>query len=263
MTSAKEKLAANDVKGAVIQIKNALQKNPDSADARFLLGKALLDSGDARTALVELQKAIELQAPEHLVLPEVARAMLLTGEGKKLLAQYGETKLSDPAASADFQTSLATAYAQEGKIDKARARLDLALRDRPGYASALILDGRIMMSEGNFDGAITVLDKVLAGEPGNEQAGLLKGELLHRTKNDLDGALAANRAVLAAHPKSVTAHTSTMTILQAQKKPDLAKAQFAELKKVAPTTPKHCTSRHSLPLRPRTTSWRARSPTAS
>jgi lipopolysaccharide biosynthesis regulator YciM len=182
IASAKEKLAANDVKGAEIQIKNALQKNPDSADARFLLGKALLDSGDARTALVELQKAIDLQAPEHLVLPEVARAMLLTGEGSKLLAQYGETKLSDPAASADFQTSLATAYAQEGKIDKARARLDLALKSRPGYAAALILDGRIMMSEGNFDGAITVLDKVLATNRAMNSAGLLKGELLHRAR---------------------------------------------------------------------------------
>ena len=42
IASAKDYLAKNDNKAAIIQIKNALQKVPDSAEARFLLGKALL-----------------------------------------------------------------------------------------------------------------------------------------------------------------------------------------------------------------------------
>lgn len=81
------------------------------------------------------------------------------------------------------------------------------------------------------------MNKVLANEPGNERAGVLKGELLHRGKNDLEGALGAYKAVLAANPKSVAAHTAALTVLYQQQKPDLAKAQFAELKKVAPNHP--------------------------
>ena len=50
VASAKEHLAKGDQKAAVIQLKNALQTNPALAEARFLLGKALLDSGDALAA---------------------------------------------------------------------------------------------------------------------------------------------------------------------------------------------------------------------
>ena len=41
--SAKDYLAKNDRKAAVIQIKNALQSDPNLPEARFLLGSTLLD----------------------------------------------------------------------------------------------------------------------------------------------------------------------------------------------------------------------------
>ena len=57
VASAKAHLAKNDVKSAQIELKSALQKNSESAEARFLLGKTLLDGGDADAAAVELGKA--------------------------------------------------------------------------------------------------------------------------------------------------------------------------------------------------------------
>jgi tetratricopeptide (TPR) repeat protein len=46
VASAKEYLAKGDQKAAVIQLRSALQKNNDLAEARFLLGRALLDIDD-------------------------------------------------------------------------------------------------------------------------------------------------------------------------------------------------------------------------
>ncbi len=58
MSSAKTYLAKKDDKAAIIQLKNVLQKNPSQPEARFLLGQALLNSGNAVAAIVELRKAL-------------------------------------------------------------------------------------------------------------------------------------------------------------------------------------------------------------
>src|SRR5438552_16180828 len=60
VASAKDYLAKNDRNAAIIQLRNALQKNPDLAEARFLLGKALLDNAEYAAAEKELRKAGEL-----------------------------------------------------------------------------------------------------------------------------------------------------------------------------------------------------------
>src|SRR6476620_7862733 len=75
IASAKEYLARNDRNAAVIQLKNALQKNPDLGEARFLLGKALLENGDMAAAEKELTKANELRYPFDQLAPVLARAI--------------------------------------------------------------------------------------------------------------------------------------------------------------------------------------------
>lgn len=235
--AAKSLLESKDTRGAVIQLKNALQKNPQSAEARFLLGKVLLETGDPTSALVELRKAQELQVPDAQVIPELARAMVMVGEESRLIAQYANTKLDDPAAMADLQTSLAAAYAMGNDLDKARDAIETALRLKPGLASATILKARLKAAERDLDGALALLDQVLANDPNNDRAGLLKGDLLWQGKKDTEGALAAFGKVLAHNPNSVGAHTSSIAILQQLHKPDEAKALFEKLKKVAPNHP--------------------------
>ena len=54
VASAKSHREKKDPKSAIIQLKAALQKNPQSPEVRFLLGDTLLQSGDAVSAVVEL-----------------------------------------------------------------------------------------------------------------------------------------------------------------------------------------------------------------
>lgn len=98
IASSKAYLAKSDTKAAVIQLKNALQQNPKLGEARFLLGSALLDSGDIAGAEVELRKALELKHPADQVVPVLARTLLVGGKAKKLLEEFGKTKLAGGAS---------------------------------------------------------------------------------------------------------------------------------------------------------------------
>jgi len=237
LASAKTFIDNKDNKAAVIQLKNALQKNPKSGEARYLLGKALLASGDPVGAAVELAKAQELNVADDLVAPELARAMLMTGEAGKILSQLGNVKLADGKAAADLATSLATAHAVQGDTDKAQRAIDEAFRAQPGFVPALIVQSRLNAAANDVDGALGVLNQALAKEPDNERAGVFKAELLLAGKKDVEGAMAAYRKVLAAHPGSIASHTAVVNVLFAQGKADEAKAQVALMKKEAPNHP--------------------------
>ena len=237
IASAKTSIEKQDHKAAIIQAKNVLQKNPQSAEGRLLLGKSLLASGDPVAALVELRKAQDLKAPDEALLPELARAMLLTGEEAKVIAQFSGVALKDNTATADLQTSVAVAHATLSDTEKAREATQVALQATPMYAPAVIVQVRLKAAEGDFDGALFLLDEILAKEPGHERAGVLKGEILVGAKKDGVAALDTYKKVLAAHPRSMPANAAVITLLFQQRKDAEARAQIEELKKIAPNHP--------------------------
>ena len=55
--SARDYQARGDTQAAIIQLKNAVQKQPDNAEARLLLGQASLIVGDPTSAEKELRRA--------------------------------------------------------------------------------------------------------------------------------------------------------------------------------------------------------------
>ena len=235
--SAQELIAKQDLRGATIQLKSALQKSPDSGQARLLLGSALLESGDPAAALVELRKAQELQMSDEQVVPDLARAMLFNGEDAKLIAQFDKFVLKDETATASLKSSLAAAYAAQGNVPLARQAVADALMAKPGFAAALIMRSRVLASDGQFDEALKVLDDVLKTEPGNELAGLFKGDILRRVKGDLPAAQSTYRKLLAAKPGSVLARSQLVAVMVQQQQTPEAKTEFAELKKAAPNHP--------------------------
>ncbi len=237
IASARALLDKRDTAGAIIQLKNALEKNPDSGQARLVLGQALLQGGDPVTAQIELFKALDAQAPEEQVLPSLARAMLAAGETGKLIAQFGDKTLAQSAAAADLKVALAGAHAARGNADQARAALAAALRFVPTHTGAIVLRARLDAAEGDSAGALRQLGEVLAREPGHAVAGLVKGQILLHVKNEPDAALVTLRQVRSAHPESVAAHTAVLGVLMQQNKRAQARTEFEQMLKVAPRHP--------------------------
>ncbi len=81
---------------------------------------------------------------------------------------------------------------QEGQLDKARGEIDRALSTDPTNAPMLYLRAYVEMQGGNVDAALTASDALLAADPGFTGAHLLRGTLLEK-KKDVNGALAEYR----------------------------------------------------------------------
>jgi putative PEP-CTERM system TPR-repeat lipoprotein len=237
LSSAKDYMAKNDYKAATIQIKNVLQKQPDSAEARLLLGTALLAGGDPGAAEIELRKARELKQPDDKVIPKLARALLQQGQNKKLIDEFGATQLATAPAIAELQTSLASAYGAERNAGAAREALNKALAAEPQNPTALLLQARQKLAERDVDGALAQADALVERDPKNADAWRFKADVLQFVKNDPDGALAAYRKAIEAQPGDGRGYFGSIGLLTRQAKFDEAGKDLAELKKLLPKHP--------------------------
>ena len=237
LASARDYLAKNDPKAAAIQLKNALQNNPELGEARYLLGLSLLKSGDPVGGETELRKALEFKHPPQQVIPPLAEALLAQGQYKKLTDEFSKTELGQPTANAEFQTSLAIAYDAQGKADLAKTALSAALAADPSYVPALLAQARYQGAARQFEAALASVDGILAKSPTNADAWKLKGDILLVGKNQQDEALAAFLKSVEVKKDFVAGHTAVVTLLMRQGKLDDATKQLEELKKIAANRP--------------------------
>lgn len=238
ITSAEGYLAQKDAPAAIIQLKNALQANPDSARARFLLGQALLATGDAVGAETEFKKAQELGLPPDEVLPRLAQALLQQGQYRKLTTEYAGSQLTQAQAQAGLKTALAIAWKRQGQEDKFKATLEEALKAQADYAPALMELARTQAVQGDPEGALALLDKVPATSPVADEALKLRGDVLLFGKNDPNAALALYQEALKVNPRYVEGQAATVQLLLGQGKNDAAATALQALEKSAPGHPK-------------------------
>lgn len=236
IASGKDYLAKNDSKAAVIQLKNALQKNPELGEARFLLGSALLENGDIAGAEVELRKAIQLKHSPDAVVPMLARVMLMSGQGKKLVDEFGQTKLSAGEPVAALNTTLSAAQAGLGKTDIAKQLLADALAASPDYVPARLADIRLTAANRDIPSAKAKLDTLLAQHPADPEALMLKGGML-AFEGDAAGALSQYQKAIEAKSSFLPAHFAAVSSLLQANNMDGAVKQLDALKKIAPKHP--------------------------
>lgn len=236
IASSKEFIAKRDNKAAIIQLKNALQANPNLGEARFLLGKALLESSDVAGALVELRKAKEMNFASEQTIPLLAKAILMSGDARKVTEEFAKTELPSQEATANLKTTLSQAYAVQGKLEAAKNSLSAALSAQPDNAQALLTKAQISAAEGKLDEAQLIVDSVLANHPKDQDALLFDG-MLKAGKGNLDEANVLFQKAIEAKPDFLIAHSAYIGNLFKQQKFDEAGKQVDILKKVAPSNP--------------------------
>lgn len=173
----KTRLEKSDVRGAAIEFKNALQKDPNSAEARFLLASALLKLDDAVGAAVELEKIETAGYDNNLVAPALARALLQQGKHDALLAKYRDVTLTQPAAAAALQVIIGRVHLAANRIPEAQAAAKTALDAAPQSLEAQQLQTRIVAASDSLATALDQSRALIAKQPKEYSNWLMLGDL--------------------------------------------------------------------------------------
>lgn len=237
IASAESYMAKAEYRAAIIELKNALDKAPDSARARFLLGKALLAAGDPVSAATELRKAIDLKHSPDEAYPPLARALLQQAAPKKQMMELAGAPVESAPAKAELAAMLAQAHLSYGEPKEARERIDAALALEPGNVSARTAQVQLAAIEGNLTGALEMLGPVLASSPNDGDVLALKGDIETALGRNADAEKSYEQAV-AARPALVRARYALVSSLVRNKQLDKAAEQVDQLKKAAPNDPR-------------------------
>jgi putative PEP-CTERM system TPR-repeat lipoprotein len=236
LASAKGYLEKNDRKAAVIQLKNALQKNPDLAEARFLLGKSLLESGDLLAAEKELRRALELKYPAEQVVPPLARTLVAIGQFEKPAVEFGRLQFASADANAELQSAIGDGQLALGRNDAAQRAYTAALSVKSGHVPALLGLAKVRLGAGELDRALEGVDSLLAKVPKSAEALHLRGNIL-MAQRKAEQALVAYRAAVEAKPDFLPAHWAQVALLLQSNNVEEAKKELDVAKKLAPVHP--------------------------
>jgi len=221
LAAAEKRMEQKDVNGAVIELKNLLQNTPDSAKGRQMLGQALLESGDVAGAEIELRRAWELGAPRDQVAPMLAQALLQSGQPAKVIGEFSDQSLADPAAMATLQQTIALAYLSQGNVSEAKSAAVRALQLKPEAEDSVLVDARVKLAGGFADDALTALDGLLLKNPKAAKALQLKAEVL-LTRGKTDAAEPLLNQVLALDPNAYEARSLLLRLAFGSQKLDVA-----------------------------------------
>lgn len=176
LSRAKSYFAKSDYSSATIELQNALQLDGKSAEARWLLGKIHLDSGDILEAEKELRRARGLGWKKDDVRPALAKTLLAQGKFADVLAlDYQDL---NPSAASQLLSSQVLAALLEGQADRANELLALALDKQPQSPEAKLAEATIAVYAGDPARAMNLIEAILDSTPNSGEAWRIKGHLL-------------------------------------------------------------------------------------
>ena len=227
--------ASHDLNASVIELKNALQKEPENAEARLLLGKTYLDLGDGAGAEKELARAGRLGAVDTDLPVALARALLMERKYQEALDQLAKIPVDAPSAT--ILVLQGEAYLGLGRRDDARAAFNRALDAAPGSPEAHLGLASVAVMEGRAEEAETQVSRALDRAPEDFRALMMHGELL-MARRELEAAESAfGRALATSGDRSGTARLALARVKLARGDLDGASTQVEQVRKQSPHDP--------------------------
>lgn len=259
LSSAQGYFDQGDYQTAVVELKNALQKDPELGGARLLLARAYQTQGQYADALREFERAQNLQVTDPHLEPGLLNAKLRLGRFQEVIGELAERDalsvdltliLADAYLAAEDLDSAAALYEKcsgtagsargmgtiawlNGDLDTARTRLAEAVRLDPGDRESWVRQGELALSEQQFDTAAEAFARGKA-LPGGAASGGLGLARTYLAQGRLEEALAETEAVLAEAPGLYLAHYVEALVKYGQDDVDGAEAAIRQVQRVVP-----------------------------
>ena len=176
LENARRLTASGDLRGAQIELRNAVRINPGSAEAHIRLAQSQLESGDAVAAEKEIKAGRELGY-------DIVQASLLLGQSYVAQARWhdllAEVPSTAPMAEQTAMLLVIRGMAQLGLDDVEAAKAAFAKAEglAPKNTDARLALGRIAATQQKFELADQKADETLAIDPKRADALMLKAQV--------------------------------------------------------------------------------------
>ena len=163
-----------------------LFRHEDSAEAHLLMASILLLADDARSALKEVQRALELNAKLPTVQAWFGRVLMRLGDTEKAKAAF-KTELTSNANDFESNLYLGVLLRQDKQLDEARTLLERAIQLRPREQYARYHLAAVYAAAGRPKDALPLLEGVLKEHSDFVEARVLLASVYYRLNRKEDG----------------------------------------------------------------------------
>ncbi len=219
-----------DDNAAIIQLKNALQQEPNNKEARFRLGVLSHKSGDLLAAEKELDRALNLGLDADTVIPVLAQVLFDLGKFQMLLDTVDRYPTVD---SVEVKILQGRALLAVGRHEESKAILDQMLAENPDSTEILIGLAQHALSEKDLDLANDFSNQAIEKNPENSAAWLFRARLL-QAQGKAGQALEAFEKVIQLTPDNFSAYSSKAMIEIGLRKFDDARNTIARARRIIP-----------------------------
>ncbi|HYN79235.1 MAG TPA: XrtA/PEP-CTERM system TPR-repeat protein PrsT, partial [Lamprocystis sp. (in: g-proteobacteria)] len=229
-------LEKGDLRSATIELKNALQKDPNDATTRLLLARLYLRVGNGAAAEKEIRTAMDLGADAAQWRLDFVEALIAQAKFDEAIQRLDAA--TDIPSGEQVRALILRGDAALGQNQPAAARshYEEALAADPKSEKAGLGLLRVALKEGDQAGAVVATDAFLKDFPNNTDALLMRAEY-HRAEGENEAALALFDRVLAAEPQSLVARLGRATTLIGLRNLDTARKELTMVDEVQKDIP--------------------------
>jgi protein O-mannosyl-transferase len=157
------------VDDAIAEYRMALETEPDNVKAHNNLGDVLATKGQTDEAIIQYQMALKIKPDYFKASYDLGNALFDLGRLPEAIEQY-QTALKTEPDFVEARFNLGNAFFQKGELDKAIEQYRMVLKTKPDYVGAHNNLGAALMHVGSTVEAVGEYRKTLDAQPQNIDA---------------------------------------------------------------------------------------------